>query len=80
LFTYLYDKIHGHEDIYFSYYIDESINYKIPQYTEAQFFSVETLFCLEPFGIHNCWHHLEPECLNNLINKYPEIKELIDLQ
>jgi hypothetical protein len=71
---------HDNEDYYFSLNIHDNICYCVPEYEEAQEFSVETVFYLTPFGIHNCWKYLDPESLSILINKYPEIQELIDLQ
>jgi len=68
------------EDIYFSCNIDENIRYNVPHYTEAKMFSVETMFYSSPFGIHKCWKYLKPELLYILINEYPEIQELINLQ
>jgi hypothetical protein len=68
------------EDIYFSCNIDKNISYNVPAFTKAQLFSVETMFYENPFGIHNCWHYIKPELLTLLINKYPEIQELINLQ
>ena len=64
------------EDTFFSYY--KNINK--PCTNKAQEFSIETTFYEEPFGLHRVWSYLTKEQLNYLINLYPEIKTLIDLQ
>ena len=68
------------EDIFFSHNIDAKINYNVPDYTKAKMFSVETLFYDSPFGVHNCWIHLNKANLDFLTIKYPDIKKLINLQ
>jgi hypothetical protein len=69
------------EDYYFSFDIDEKISYNVPSCDQAKSFCVETMFHEAPFGIHNCWKAMwDRNALDILINKYSEIKELIDLQ
>jgi len=68
------------EDYYFCLNVDEKISYNVPNYEKAKSFSVETTFFESPFGIHNCWKHLNENSLNLLIIKYSEIKELMKLQ
>jgi hypothetical protein len=70
-----------HEDDYFSYGIDPKINYHVPSYEIAKLFSVETVFYDKPFGIHNCWRdlYLPKEQADFLLNKYPDINELAEL-
>lgn len=72
--------INMNEDIYFSHDIDININYNVPDCSIAKMFSVETLFYDKPFGVHNCWMYLHKDNIDFLTNKYPEIKELIELQ
>jgi hypothetical protein len=68
-----------HEDDYFSYRINPKINYNVPSHEIAKLFAIETVFYDNPFGIHNCWRHLPKEQVDFLLNKYPEIKELAEL-
>lgn len=68
------------EDTYFSLNIDSNIHYNVPNGEIASKFSVETLYNDSPFGIHNCWNHLFKHETKYLIEKYPEIQRLIDLQ
>ena len=65
------------EDIYFSYQTIVPLNK--PSFQEAQTFSVETVFHEKSFGIHAPWKHLNRYELEFLINKYPEINTLIEL-
>ena len=68
------------EDLYFSLNIDPTIIYNVPNYTKAQLFSVESLFYDSPFGVHNCWNNLNKQMIDLLTIKYPDIKNLINLQ
>lgn len=66
-----------HEDNYFSY--QRQVELKKPSFQVAQTFSVETVFHEKSFGIHAPWKHLNKYEMKFLINKYPEIQQLIDL-
>lgn len=68
---------HSHEDAYFSY--QPSVQLSMPSYEEAQKFSVETVFHEKSFGIHACWKYMNKYEMEFLLNKYPEIQILIDL-
>jgi len=68
------------EDTYFSLNIDSTIHYNVPNGQIASKFSVETIFNDTPFGIHNCWKYISKNNMNYLIEKYPEIQTLINLQ
>ena len=52
-----------------------------PSFEKAKQFSVETVFYDSPFGIHNCYrdNYLSSEKLNFLIELYPDIKKLKEL-
>ena len=65
------------EDNYFCY--QQIVQLNRPLFEEAQRFSVETIFHEKSFGIHACWKHLNKYELGFLIEKYPEISTLIDL-
>ena len=67
------------EDVYFSKDVNANIQYKVPSFELAKTFSVETVFCENPFGLHNCWKYLSLEERDYLINKYPEIQILMEL-
>ena len=71
--------IRMHEDDYFSYDIDPKIKYHVPPYGIAKLFAIETVFYDKPFGIHNFWRHLPKEQSDFLLNKYPDINELVEL-
>ena len=73
-----YQKIY--EDLYFSCNIDSKISYNVPDWVTAKMFSVEGIFYDKPFGVHRCWVSLSKNETACLTNKYPEIKELIELQ
>jgi hypothetical protein len=66
------------EDIYFTTDV-KMTDYKRPCKEEAKQFSVETIFYLNPFGIHNCWRHLQPDEMKQMISKYKDIQTLIQL-
>lgn len=68
---------HDHEDIYFSY--QDIIKINRPSFQDAQTFSVETVFNEKSFGIHAPWKHLNKYEMEYLINRYPEINTLIQL-
>jgi hypothetical protein len=65
------------EDNYFCYQNIVPLNR--PSFEEAQTFSVETVFHEKSFGVHAPWKHLNKYEIDFLINKYPEIKTLIEL-
>ena len=70
---------HENEDVFFSMNVDSSIQYNVPSFDVAKAFSVETVFCENPFGVHNFWKYLCEEENEYLIHKYPELRELIEL-
>lgn len=65
------------EDNYFCYQMTVPLNR--PSFKEAQTFSVETVFHEKSFGIHACWKYMNKYEMEFLINRYPEIKTLIEL-
>lgn len=65
-----------YEDIYFSAYA----GFHKPSFEKAKEFSVETIFYLNPFGIHNCWKYLPKEKVDILNENIPGLKELQTLQ
>jgi hypothetical protein len=65
------------EDIYFSY--QKVVPLNKPSFQEAQTFSVETIFHEKSFGIHACWKYMNKYEMEFLINRYPEIQTLIEL-
>lgn len=68
---------HNHEDIYFAY--QDIVPLNKPIFKEAQTFSVETVFHEKSFGIHACWKYLNKYEMEYLINRYSDIKTLIEL-
>lgn len=68
---------HDHEDIYFSY--QDIVKINRPPFQDAQTFSVETVFNEKSFGIHAPWKYLNKYEMEYLINHYPEISTLIQL-
>lgn len=63
------------EDYFFTRkYVDNNIS--IPTVDLAKFFSVESIYCEESFGIHKPWSHLNNEDYIKLISNNPEIYEL----
>ena len=69
-----------HED---RYICDQTVVYlNKPIFEEAKKFSIETVFNEVSFGIHNAWgcRSIQPEKINYLIEKYPELCTLISLQ
>lgn len=64
------------EDTYFAYYT----NINKPPTIKAQEFSIESTFYDKPFGIHKIWSYLSNDELKKLIDLYPQIQTLIDLQ
>jgi hypothetical protein len=66
----------SNEDTYFSYY--QPLNK--PPTKLAQEFSIEGTFYEKPFCIHKCWKYISKEQLDILINMYPDIQKLINLQ
>ena len=51
----------------------------VPSFEEAKKFSVETVFCDSPFGVHNFYNHLSKEDTEYLINKYDDLRILKEL-
>jgi hypothetical protein len=66
-----------HEDDYFSY--QSVITLKKPLFQDAQRFSVETVFHKKSFGVHAPWKYLNEYDLGYLINRYPDLVKLIEL-
>ena len=68
----------SNEDVYFAF--QTIIPLLKPSFQEAQKFAVETVFYEQPFGIHAPWKHLNEYEMGILLEKYPTIQQLIDLQ
>lgn len=68
----------SNEDVYFAF--QTIVPLLKPSFQEAQKFAVETVFYEQPFGIHAPWKHLNEHEMGILLEKYPAIQELIDLQ
>jgi hypothetical protein len=66
-----------HEDNYFCY--QNAVLLNKPSYEKAKSFSIETVFHEKSFGIHNAWRYLNKNHMDFLINKYPDIAILIEL-
>jgi hypothetical protein len=66
------------EDVYFS--MQPIIPLFKPSFQEAQKFAVETVFYEQPFGIHAPWKHLNEHEMGILLERYPAIQQLMDLQ
>jgi hypothetical protein len=66
-----------HEDNYFCY--QNAVVLNRPSFQEAQQFSVETVFHEKSFGIHCPWKYLNTYELEFLVNRYPDIEKLINL-
>ena len=64
------------EDIYFSL-LCESVTINKPSISDAKKFSSEKIIDSESFGIHKCW---ESNSINEVINIFPEVEELYNLQ
>jgi hypothetical protein len=65
------------EDEYFS--LQNVVDLYCPSYTNAQQFSVETVFNKAPFGVHNCYNYLDNDEWSYLTNKYPDLITLREL-
>lgn len=68
----------SNEDVYFS--MQRMVPLKKPTFQEAQKFSVESVFYEKPVGIHAPWKYLNSYEMGVLIEKYPDIQRLMDLQ
>ena len=68
----------NNEDIYFC--TQKVIPLNRPSFEEAQYFSIETVFNETSFGIHNAWRYIASDKLNYLLEKYPELNTLKNLQ
>jgi hypothetical protein len=66
----------AYEDTFFSKYF-KIMNYNIPSVEIAKTFSIETIFNPVFFGVHAPWRHLN---FRDVINIFPEVKQLYDLQ
>ena len=55
-------------------YANNNIN--LPDINMAKYFSIETIFNEESFGIHKPWKYLKKEEYNKLITDSPEVYEL----
>jgi len=67
-----------HEDIFFAGQTAVFLNK--PSAEAATFFSVESIFNKAPFGIHAPWNSLSSCELKKLLDIYPDIQILMDLQ
>ena len=65
------------EDIYFSY--QRAVPLSKPDASVAQYFSVESMFCETPWGVHAPWKHFNKSELEPLLTRYPEIRECMRL-
>ena len=68
----------SNEDVYFAF--QTIVPLLKPSFQEAQKFAVETVFYEQPFGIHAPWKYLNEHEMGVLLEKYPAIQQLIDLQ
>jgi hypothetical protein len=68
----------SNEDVYFAF--QTIVPLFKPSFQEAQKFAVETVFYEQPFGIHAPWKYLNEHEMGILLEKYPAIQQLIDLQ
>jgi hypothetical protein len=66
------------EDVYFTCQL--VVPMYMPTWEEAKSFSVECIFCEKSFGIHAAWKYMTPSELQFLVEMYPEIQTLINLQ
>jgi hypothetical protein len=66
------------EDVFFCGMLHNNVYMNKPTYEEAREFSAETTIGLNPFGIHKPW--VFKEVYEDIINKYPIVKELEKLQ
>jgi hypothetical protein len=65
------------EDIYFSY--QRAVPMSTPDASVAQYFSVESVFCETPWGVHAPWKHLKKNEMEQLLTRYPEIRQSMEL-
>jgi hypothetical protein len=68
----------SNEDVYFAF--QTIVPLFKPSFQEAQKFAVETVFYEQPFGIHAPWKYLNEHEMGILLEKYPAIQQLMDLQ
>jgi hypothetical protein len=68
----------SNEDVYFAF--QTIVPLFKPSFQEAQKFAVETVFYEQPFGIHAPWKYLNEHEMGVLLEKYPAIQQLMDLQ
>lgn len=68
----------SNEDVYFAF--QTIVPLFKPSFQEAHKFAVETVFYEQPFGIHAPWKYLNEHEMGILLEKYPAIQQLIDLQ
>ena len=66
-----------HEDVMIS--LQKVIYIDKPTFKEAIYFGMETVYNDKSFGIHRIWKHFTEEEMNKTLKRYPEIKELIEL-
>ena len=67
-----WSSVHGNEDISYCHIL-ESINGNLPTKEIATKFSVESLFSLGSFGIHQIHSYLSPQQCNQILNQYDKI-------
>jgi hypothetical protein len=66
---------HLPEDYFFTRKYD-NIKLNVPKIEYAKFFSVESIYNSESFGVHKPWFHLSKEDYESLIEISPEVHEL----
>jgi hypothetical protein len=66
------------EDVFFCGKYHEGVELKKPSYEKSKEFASEADIGIDPFGIHACWKY--SNAYNALIQKYPIISQLKDLQ
>jgi len=75
----VYEKYMGEDRFFNGYFVKEVEVYK-PTYIKATEFSVEYVYCENPFGVHKLWGGGLPyDKLNHLTKLYPDIQKLIEL-
>jgi len=68
------------EDVYFCGIFHPSVEMKKADYEKASQFSVEANYGEDPFGIHAVWRYHYKGVYGKILEKYPYIRELEELQ
>lgn len=66
------------EDLFFCGEYHEGVEVKKPSYQKSKEFGAEADYGNDPFGVHSCWKY--PNVYNDIIQKYPIVSQLKDLQ